>query len=62
MVQDSTPRASLAGTFLQTVSTDYAAEDALFIFAQLSTDADSAFQKVWVLAKLWKQRSAQART
>ena len=40
----------------------YATEGALFISAQLSTDAVSALRKVWVLIRLWKQRSAQART
>ena len=39
----------------------YAAEGALFISAQLSTDAVSALRKVWVLTTLWKQPSAQAR-
>ena len=36
----------------------YATEGALFISAQLSTDAIGALRKVWV----WKQLSAQART
>ena len=40
----------------------YATEGALFIFAQLSTDAVSALRKVWVLIGLWKQHSVQART
>ena len=40
----------------------YATEGALFISAQLSTDAVSAPRKVWVLITLWKQPSAQART
>ena len=40
----------------------YATEGALFISAQLSTDAVSALQKVWVLIRLWKQPSAQALT
>ena len=40
----------------------YATEGALFISAQLSTDAVSALQKVRVLIRLWKQPSAQART
>ena len=40
----------------------YATEGALFISAQLSTDAVSALRKVWVLIRLWKQPSAQART
>ena len=38
----------------------YATEGALFISAQLSTDAVSALRKVWVLIWLWKQPSAQA--
>ena len=40
----------------------YATEGALFISAQLSTDAVSALRKVRVLIRLWKQPSAQART
>ena len=40
----------------------YITEGALFISAQLSTDAVSALRKVWVLVRLWKQPSAQART
>ena len=40
----------------------YATEEALFISAQLSTDAVSALRKVRVLIRLWKQPSAQART
>ena len=40
----------------------YATEGALFISAQLSTDAVSALRKVWVQVRLWKQPSAQART
>ena len=40
----------------------YAAEGALFISAQLSTDAVSALRKVWVLTRLWKQHNAQAPT
>jgi len=42
--------------------TGYANEGALFISAQLSTDAVSALWKVWVLIRLWKQRSVQAHT
>ena len=37
-----------------------ATEGALFISAQLSTDAVSALRKVRVLIRLWKQPSAQA--
>ena len=40
----------------------YATEGALFISAQLSTDAVSALRKVRILIRLWKQPSAQART
>ena len=40
----------------------YATEAALFISAQLSSDAVSALRKVRVLIRLWKQPSAQART
>ena len=40
----------------------YATEGALFISAQLSTDAISADRKVSVLIRLWKQPSALART
>ena len=40
----------------------YATKGALFISAQMSSDAVSALRKVWVLIRLWKQRSAQART
>ena len=51
-------RASLSGTFLQTLpETVTATEGALFISVQLSTDVVSAFQKVWVLMLLWKQPS-----
>ena len=39
----------------------YVTEGALFISAQLSTDAVSALRKVRVLIRLWKQPSAQAR-
>ena len=38
----------------------YATEGALFISAQLSTDAVGALRKVWVLViRLWKQHSVQ---
>ena len=40
----------------------YVTEGALFISAQLFTDAVSALRKVRVLIWLWKQPSAQART
>ena len=40
----------------------YATEGALFISAQLSSDAVSALRKVWVLTWLWKQPSAKAHT
>ena len=42
----STLQASLSGTFLQTARFGYATEGALFISAQLSTDAVSALRKV----------------
>ena len=42
-------KASLSGTFLQTARCGYATEGALFISAQLSTDAVSALRKVRVL-------------
>ena len=49
----STLWASLSGTFLQTLArTGYATDEALFISAQLSTDAVSALRKVWVLITL----------
>ena len=38
----------------------YATEGALFISAQLSSDAVSALRKVWVLIRLWKQHKLQA--
>ena len=38
----------------------YTTEGALFISVQLSTNAVSALQKVWVLIRPWKQPSAQA--
>ena len=38
-----------------------ATEGALFIFAQLITDAASTLQKVWALIRLWKQHRIQAR-
>ena len=38
----------------------YATEGALFISAQLSTDAVSTLRKVWVLIRLWKHPSVQA--
>ena len=40
----------------------YTTEGALFISAQLSTDAVSSLRKVRVLIRLWKQPGAQART
>ena len=52
------PNALLLG---QTGSLSYATEGALFISAQLSSDAVSALRKVRVLIGLWKQPSAQAR-
>ena len=38
----------------------YATEGALFISAQLSTDAISALRKVWILVRLWKQHSVHS--
>ena len=40
----------------------YATERELFISVQLSTDAVSTLQKVWVLTRLWKQPRAQVHT
>ena len=37
----------------------YATEGALFISAQLSTEAVNALRKVWVLIRLWTQQTAQ---
>ena len=60
-----THRALLSGTFLHTLAVRigcvYAIEGTLFISVQLSIDAVSALRKVWVLIKLWKQNSVQAR-
>ena len=39
----------------------YATEGVFFISTQLSTDAVSTLQKVWVLIRLLKQPSAEAR-
>ena len=39
----------------------YTTEGALFISKQLSSDAVSALRKIWVLRRLWKQHSVQAR-
>ena len=52
-----------AGRVFQHIAPDsdrigYAAERALFISAQLSTDAVSVFRKVLVLIRLWKQQRA----
>ena len=40
----------------------YATERALFISTQLSCDVVTTLEKVWVLIRLWKQPSTQART
>ena len=40
----------------------YTTEEALFISAQLSSDAANALRKIWVLIRLWKQPSDKART
>ena len=58
----ATLRASLSGTFLQTLPDLATPLKGHSISAQLSTDAVSALGKVWVLVRLWKQPSAQART
>ena len=39
----------------------YATKGVFFISAQLSTEAVSTLRKVWLLIRLWKQPSAQAR-
>ena len=59
-----TLQASLSGTFLQTLPEMITPlkGHALFISMQLSTDAVSSLRKVWVLIRLWKQHSVQART
>ena len=54
-------RASLSGTFVKTARIGYVTDGALFISAQLSTDAVSALRKVWVLIRPWKQYGIQAR-
>ena len=48
-IHSATLRASLSGTFLQTARFRYATEGALFISAQLSSDAVSDLRKVLVL-------------
>ena len=56
-------RVSLSGTFLQTLPELVTPlNGALFISAQLSTEAVSALRKVWVLIRLWKHHSVKART
>ena len=57
-----TPSIAFRHLPLNSVRFSYATEGALFISAQLSTDAVSALRKVRVLIRLWKQPSAQART
>ena len=64
MTNQTTLRASLSGTFLQTLP-DLVTPlkgHALFISAQLSTEAVTALRKVWVLIRLWKQHSVWAYT
>ena len=59
-----TLRASLSGTFLQTL-TDLVTPQkghSISISAQLSTDAVCALQKVWVLIRLEATYSTQAPT
>ena len=57
-----TPSIAFRHLPLNSARFSYATEGALFISAQLSTDAVSALRKVRVLIRLWKQPSAQART
>ena len=45
---------------LNSVWFGYVTEGVLFISMQLSTNTVSAFWKVWVLVRLWKQPSTQA--
>ena len=73
-LQTHTPRASLSGTFLPTHTPSiafrhlppnsarfsYATEGALFISAQLSTDAVSALRRVWVLISVTVEPTLRA--
>ena len=51
------PRPRFSTPFLQTTEGTF-----LNLSSQLSFDEASAFRKVWVLIRLWKQHSVQART
>ena len=64
LIPPLTLRAPLSGTFLQTLPDLVTPlKGALFIFAQLSTDAVSALPKGFCTdLRLWKQPSTQART
>ena len=55
-----TPSIAFQHLSLHSARFGYATKGALFISAQLSSDAVSAFWKVRVLIRLWKQPSAQA--
>ena len=61
---DACPHSSIAFWHLPPNSArySYATEGARFISVQLSTDMVSTLQKVWVLIRLQKQPSTQART
>ena len=60
VLQRHTPSTAFRHLPPNSARSGYATEGALFIFTQLSTDAVSALQKVWVLIRLWKQPSTQA--
>ena len=62
LVQTHTPSTAFRHLPPNSARFSYVTEGALFISAQLSTDAVSALRKVRVLIRLWKQSSAQART
>ena len=56
--RSQTPRVAFRHLPPNSARIGYATEEALFISAQLSTEAVSALRKVWVLIRLWKQHSA----
>ena len=60
--QTSTPNIAFRHLPSNSARFSYTTEGALSISAQLFTDVGSALWKVWVLIRLWKQPSAQART
>ena len=60
--QTHTPSVALRRLPPNSARVGYATEGAVFIPAQLSSDAVSALRKVWVLIRLWKQHGVQART